>query len=570
MIFDERMGTARVDMPCPRHASFSSLDAWMQCPGRWAASRLMPKPREWGSPLVLGGIAHAALESACAAPDVSTPDWLALCRRGIDVEYARWRERGWGDEPIPADAMLPDGRVATRDDWARLAAGKLSGFALTDALGRPPSPAALEQELHVDVDGIPLAGSVDYRDLDGTVVDWKTGRVPSRRDGRERHADQLRAYRLMLEESGVCEVRAARDVYVEHRAWREADLSDAACTDTLSRFHRAWDGMTRATGPDGDGILPLVPSGLCAWCPVAAACPLARIIPAGRMEAATSVRADDPRIGFVRTHTTGNAPVGGDGDKESRMSDGIDLLALIGDATPAAKPKGPAGVPGPKYPDPWETPQGRATLDKWGVGGKAETKPAEGPADPWASPASPATDDPWNPKPKTGGKPGPAAVSGPGGGTADRPDGFLLGERRPYDPTLDGTHVNVAGYGFAQLNMTFAHAAVLADGHDDRIRPLAMAMLKSQWAIARSAFGPIVPDVPGLADGRPEPAALFKWLDSTLCRDADRVLRMQLDNDPLLGPGESDTLEARLQRVSDAAHAAGVALSGVIGVLKRA
>ena len=86
MIFDERMGTARVDMPCPRHASFSSLDAWMQCPGRWAASRLMPKPREWGSPLVLGGIAHAALESACAAPDVLTPDWLALCRRGIDVE----------------------------------------------------------------------------------------------------------------------------------------------------------------------------------------------------------------------------------------------------------------------------------------------------------------------------------------------------------------------------------------------------------------------------------------------------------------------------------------------------
>ena len=85
------------------------------------------------------------------------------------------------------------------------------------------------------------------------------------------------------------------------------------------------------------------------------------------------------------------------------MSDGIDQLALIGDATPAAKPKGPAGVPGSKYPDPWETPRGRATLDKWGVGDKAETKPAEGPADPWASPASPAADDPWNPKPRTGG-----------------------------------------------------------------------------------------------------------------------------------------------------------------------
>lgn len=530
MTFDPAAGVARASLPRPGRASFSMLDKWMSCPARWAAEKLMPKPRLWGSPLVLGGIVHAALELACATPDVVAPDWRALCAKGVGVEYGRWRMRGWGDEPIPSGVAMPDGSPAMQDDWVAAAALKLSGFVLTDALGRVLEPAALEQDLEADVDGIPLRGAVDYRDVDGTVVDWKTGGTPKYRDARRRHADQLRLYRLMLEADGVCEVRAARDVYVEHHAWAAADLSDAACTDTVSRFHHAWDGIVRATGADGSGVLPLRPSGLCAWCPVARACPLARIVPSGQRDVLSSVGPDDPRVGFAGTHTGGWNHVG----KEPVMLDLFGLDAPVaetktGEVKPAAVARPRAGLPEPA-PDPWETPQGRETMDRWMGSGPGE--------------------DPWNPTPEP--KPEPEAAE-----PAPAETGVTLTERKPYDPSWSDGRANVAGYGFTQLTLTFASAGLLADGHADRIRPIALELLRVQWAAARKAYGPIVPDVPGLADGRPERSALFAWLDSTLARDVERVIRLILDSD---GDGEG-TLDARLERIRAAGRLAALMLA---------
>lgn len=538
MTFDPAAGVARASLPRPGRASFSMLDKWMSCPARWAAEKLMPKPRLWGSPLVLGGIVHAALELACATPDVVAPDWRALCAEGVGVEYGRWRMRGWGDEPIPSGVAMPDGSPAMQDDWVAAAALKLSGFVLTDALGRVLEPAALEQDLEADVDGIPLRGAVDYRDVDGTVVDWKTGGTPKYRDARRRHADQLRLYRLMLEADGVCEVRAARDVYVEHHAWAAADLSDAACTDTVSRFHHAWDGIVRATGADGSGVLPLRPSGLCAWCPVARACPLARIVPSGRRDVLSSVGPDDPRVGFAGTHTGGWNHVG----KEPVMLDLFGLDAPVaetktGEVKPAAVARPRAGLPEPA-PDPWETPQGRETMDRWMGSGPGE--------------------DPWNPTPEP--KPEPAATPKPEPEAAEpapAETGVTLTERKPYDPSWSDGRANVAGYGFTQLTLTFARAGLLADGHADRIRPIALELLRVQWAAARKAYGPIVPDVPGLADGRPERSALFAWLDSTLARDVERVIRLILDSD---GDGEG-TLDARLERIRAAGRLAALMLA---------
>lgn len=530
MTFDPAAGVARASLPRPGRASFSMLDKWMSCPARWAAEKLMPKPRLWGSPLVLGGIVHAALELACATPDVVAPDWRALCAKGVGVEYGRWRMRGWGDEPIPSGVAMPDGSPAMQDDWVAAAALKLSGFVLTDALGRVLEPAALEQDLEADVDGIPLRGAVDYRDVDGTVVDWKTGGTPKYRDARRRHADQLRLYRLMLEADGVCEVRAARDVYVEHHAWAAADLSAAACTDTVSRFHHAWDGIVRATGADGSGVLPLRPSGLCAWCPVARACPLARIVPSGQRDVLSSVGPDDLRVGFAGTHTGGWNHVG----KEPVMLDlfGLDAPvaeAKTGEVKPAAVARPRAGLPEPA-PDPWETPQGRETMDRWMGSGPGE--------------------DPWNPTPEP--KPEPEAAE-----PAPAETGVTLTERKPYDPSWSDGRANVAGYGFTQLTLTFARAGLLADGHAERIRPIALELLRVQWAAARKAYGPIVPDVPGLADGRPERSALFAWLDSTLARDVERVLRLILDSD---GDGEG-TLDARLERIRAAGRLAALMLA---------
>ena len=132
-----------------------------------------------------------------------------------------------------------------------------------------------------------------------------------------------------------------------------------------------------------------------------------------------------------------------------------------------------------------------------------------------------------------------------------------LAERRPYDPSWSEHGFNVAGYGFTQLTLTFARAGLLADGHTERIRPIALELLRVQWAAARKAYGPIVPDVPGLAEGRPERAALFAWLDSTLARDVERVIRLILDHD---GDGEG-TLDARLERIRAAGRLAALMLA---------
>ncbi|KAA8828203.1 PD-(D/E)XK nuclease family protein [Bifidobacterium myosotis] len=627
MTFDPAHGVVHASTRRPSHASFSALDGWLTCPGRWVANRLLPKPIEWGSPLVLGGIAHAALELACRTPENQSPDWGALTLAGIRLERDRVAARGWGDEPVPAGVPMPDGREAGDADWARAAADRLSGFALSDALGRPLEPVAMEQELHADVAGIPLTGSVDCRDAAGIVVDWKTGRVPARADGRRRHADQLRVYRMLLETAGVCEVRGARDVYVEHRAWADADISDAACTDTLSRLHPAWDGMLRATGDDGTGMFPLRPSGLCSWCPVARACPLARLIPAGARAAASSVGPDDPRVAVMGTHTAGVESF------ESRVSNGkepaLDLLAMIGGAPDAAAPGTDAGAaaaapskrwspaaaaPVRRGPDPWVTPEGRATAAKWlgadavGTDGSAtepEPKPAT-PADddPWAKPVAPAPDDPWNPT-KTESKPAepepePAAPEAKPAKASDPFAGLMPGtaapepkpaapepkapepapvkptaggplravEGKPFEPSLTGTTLNVAGYGFGQLLMTHAHAAVLADGHDDWVAPIGMELLKVQWAAGRKAFGARVPDIPGLEKGAPDRAALLAWLDSTPSRDTERAVRALLDADPMLKAGESDTLDSRLDRIRAAGRGTYTALAAAITLIE--
>lgn len=154
-------------------------------------------------------------------------------------------------------------------------------------------------------------------------------------------------------------------------------------------------------------------------------------------------------------------------------------------------------------------------------------------------------------------KPDEPATEPESGPAATMEPEVTLAERRPYDPSWSEHGFNVAGYGFTQLTLTFARAGLLADGHADRIRPIALELLRVQWAAARKAYGPIVPDVPGLAEGRPERAALFVWLDSTLARDVERVIRLILDHD---GGGEG-TLDARLEQIRAAGRLAALMLA---------
>ena len=141
--FDETDGTVRADVARPRHASFSSLDSWRSCPGRWLAGRALPQRYEWDSPLVLGSLAHGALQLAVTRqPDVAHPDWHALVEAAVPMLREENRATGWKPDPIPDGVAKPDGSPMMEADWVSGAAAKLDRFRLTDVFGVPLHPAA--------------------------------------------------------------------------------------------------------------------------------------------------------------------------------------------------------------------------------------------------------------------------------------------------------------------------------------------------------------------------------------------------------------------------------------------
>lgn len=531
------------DVRPPRRASYSSLDTYGNCPAQWAFGRLWRETPEWDDPLTVGSIAHAALELAVATPSETEPAWLALTRRAIIVE----RERNllpanrWKGDPIPAGVMTPNGRPAVDDDWARLAANRLNGFRLTDVFdGEPLRPAAAEQRIDAEVWGIPMTGSVDYRDESGRVVDWKTGKLPDSGSSKAAsHQSQLRVYKALLATQGI-QVTDARDVYVEHRVHHMADLSDDAMEATGALMRSRWDGMRR----DADaGSYAMTPSYLCPWCPLARVCPLAS--PArsdkARRAAARGIDPADPRLRVADGRPAGDPLAGmipdacGQGrDKE----DDMDLLDMLDTAPKPRKATLPPPEPWTKGPDPWDTAEGRKAAARWGM----EDKPKEeAKPDPWATPfpakaALGSTDGgeaPWAAKPEAEAKPETKAPT------------RRLVRGKAYDPSvLSEGAVNSAGYGFTRLTVMAAEAYAI--GPDDPDATL-LALIRAGWAASRAAWGANTPDVAGLADGRPDTDALLRWLDSPLARDADEAIArlMPADGTPADRIGRAGRAAAR-------------------------
>lgn len=488
------------DVRPPRRASYSALDTYGNCPAQWAFGRLWRETPIWDDPLTVGSIAHAALELAVANPADTSPSWLILARRAIIMERERNKrpENRWKGDPIPVGVKAPNGQDATDEDWARLAANRLNGFRLTDVFDGPLDPAAAEQHIDATVWGIPMTGNIDYRDRTGRVVDWKTGRLPDFGSPKEQsHQTQLRVYKALLDSQDI-PVTDARDVYVEHRERRMADLSDGAMESTGALLRGRWDDMRRDVDA---GSYPLRPSYLCPWCPLARVCPLAS--PArsdkARKAAARGISPDDSRI---------------------RMAD--PLQGMIGDACPTRK--------GTNMDDLLDMLDGPAT--------PTPKKPAmpdiDDGIDPWATPSKPKVDnDPWaTPEGQEA-----AARWGMGdtamlGGATSEKTGTVehrMTQGKPYDPSIlfDGS-VNSAGYGFTRL-LTMAGEAYIID--PEHTGETLLALIRAGWAASRTAWERDTPDIPGLKEGRPERKALLQWLDTPLARDADEMVNRLLPSD---------------------------------------
>ena len=75
--------------------------------------------------------------------------------------------------------------------------------------------------------------------------------------------------------------------------------------------------------------------------------------------------------------------------------------------------------------------------------------------------------------------------------------------------------------------------------------PTAQLALSGYLDIKGNVWGAIVPDIPGLKDGRPDRQALLDWLDAPLARDADRIMRAVMDGRTKtdIGPAARDVAE---------------------------
>jgi DNA helicase-2/ATP-dependent DNA helicase PcrA len=159
-----------------------------------------------------------------------------VARRG--TAFHSWLEKRFGSRALLDLDELPGSADETAAPDADLEALQ-EAFQASDWAER--SPSAVEVSFTCDVDGMTLRGRLDavFADRDGgwTVVDWKTGAVPSEEE-LPALSVQLAAYRLAwasLNDVDITQVRAAFHYVRAGVTLRPVDLMDAPALRTLLR-----------------------------------------------------------------------------------------------------------------------------------------------------------------------------------------------------------------------------------------------------------------------------------------------------------------------------------------------
>ena len=250
-------------VPAPRSLSPSKVSAFTTCPlaFRFATIDRIPEPATRHT--ALGTLVHRALEglfwdhpAGKRTPDVAHDElhraWPVLA---ADPEVAAL---GLGKEE--ADALLAE------------ASGLLDHYF---ALEQPDTVQAVATEivLEADVGGVRLRGIIDRldREPDGslTVVDYKTGRVPSPASEQARLAG-VQIYALLCQEVLGQRPSRVRLLYLRGPVSIEAVPTDQQVTGVQRRTAALWSAITRAC--DTEDFRPR-PSPLCNWCHFRPACP---------------------------------------------------------------------------------------------------------------------------------------------------------------------------------------------------------------------------------------------------------------------------------------------------------
>lgn len=273
------------DSMLPKYLSPSSAGMFQQCARKWKHRYVDQLPDPPGEPALAGTFAHRVLELLLQEPpERRTKD------RAKELARQVWPEID-GDADFGALRLTEDQRRAFR--WR--------SWLAIDGLWHLEDPAtvtveATEQDVRVEVGGVPFRGIVDRVDIepDGLViVDYKSGTAPSPRFADTRLAQVLLYAAAVSELSGIRPARA-RLMYLSQRII-EVEVSEANVREVTETLQRTWSALQRCCDANA---FEATTGPLCAWCPFVAHCPEGQAEVEQR-HLAGRVRADAPALTLI-------------------------------------------------------------------------------------------------------------------------------------------------------------------------------------------------------------------------------------------------------------------------------
>ncbi|MGN7187016.1 RecB family exonuclease [Microbacterium enclense] len=302
-----------------REISPSSASNIRKCEASFAAESLLPKPNDPFQPRLIGTGAHEAMEHLFQLPpsertteflheDIqqiggriwSTEQLTDPARRRLllpDAEDAFIASQEITDELAEANIRASERWRGIVEPWS-LGIFRMTGqphprdvevYGTELAVGGFDYEAKKPNEVTLSLRGLrgdfPVQGKIDRTDWvtldDGkrglSVRDFKfSGSRPRkpRSDGDD-YAEQQRIYTLFFK--ALHPDLPVVDAALLYPGWdhvRNIDISDEALHGTLRMFEKAWIDMNRAVDTHKFSTKP---SNLCGWCPLANACPVARM-----------------------------------------------------------------------------------------------------------------------------------------------------------------------------------------------------------------------------------------------------------------------------------------------------
>ena len=131
--------------------------------------------------------------------------------------------------------------------------------------------AATEQDVRVEINGVPFRGIIDRVDEtdEGMVVtDYKSGKAPSKRFS-SNYATQMLLYAAALTELEGCKPAKAQLLYLGQRVV-EVEVTDENLAEAADQLRTTWLAIMESCITQ---VFEATVGPLCGWCPFVAQCP---------------------------------------------------------------------------------------------------------------------------------------------------------------------------------------------------------------------------------------------------------------------------------------------------------